>query len=141
MGLERVITIKEGVLNNFDSSNFKPIIQALENITNKQATKENIGSYRVIADHLRATSFMLSQGILFGNEGRPYVLRRILRRAIRHGYLIGLRKPFMAKLVDTLVSIMGEHYIELKENASYIKEQLTLEEEIFQNNRFRNESI
>jgi alanyl-tRNA synthetase len=67
MGLERVIAIKEGVLNNFDSSNFKPIIQALENITNKQATKENIGSYRVIADHLRATSFMLSQGILFGN--------------------------------------------------------------------------
>ena len=131
MGLERVIAIKEGVLNNFDSSNFKPIIQALENITNKQATKENIGSYRVIADHLRATSFMLSQGILFGNEGRPYVLRRILRRAIRHGYLIGLRKPFMAKLVDTLVSIMGEHYIELKENASYIKEQLTLEEERF----------
>ena len=131
MGLERVVAIKEGVLNNFDSSNFKPIIQALENITNKQATKENIGSYRVIADHLRATSFMLSQGILFGNEGRPYVLRRILRRAIRHGYLIGLRKPFMAKLVDTLVSIMGEHYIELKENASYIKEQLTLEEERF----------
>ena len=131
MGLERVVAIKEGVLNNFDSSNFKPIIQALEKIANKQATKDNIGSYRVIADHLRATSFMLSQGILFGNEGRPYVLRRILRRAIRHGYLIGLRKPFMAKLVDTLVSIMGEHYIELKENASYIKEQLTLEEERF----------
>lgn len=131
MGLERVIAIKEGVFNNFDSSNFKPIIETLEKIANKKATKENIGSYRVIADHLRATSFMLSQGILFGNEGRPYVLRRILRRAIRHGYLIGLRKPFMAKLVDTLVDIMGEHYIELKENANYIKEQLTLEEERF----------
>ena len=74
---------------------------------------------------------MLSQGILFGNEGRPYVLRRILRRAIRHGYLIGLRKPFMAQLVDTLVDIMGGHYVELKENANYIKEQLTLEEERF----------
>ena len=131
MGLERVIAIKEGVFNNFDSSNFKPIIEALEKIANKKATKENIGSYRVIADHLRATSFMLSQGILFGNEGRPYVLRRILRRAIRHGYLIGLRKPFMAQLVDTLVDIMGGHYIELKENANYIKEQLTLEEERF----------
>ncbi|WP_141049526.1 alanine--tRNA ligase [Aliarcobacter cryaerophilus] len=131
MGLERVIAIKEGVFNNFDSSNFKPIIETLEKIANKKASKENIGSYRVIADHLRATSFMLSQGILFGNEGRPYVLRRILRRAIRHGYLIGLRKPFMAQLVDTLVDIMGEHYVELKENANYIKEQLTLEEERF----------
>ncbi|MCT7515247.1 alanine--tRNA ligase [Aliarcobacter cryaerophilus] len=131
MGLERVIAIKEGVFNNFDSSNFKPIIETLEKIANKKASKENIGSYRVIADHLRATSFMLSQGILFGNEGRPYVLRRILRRAIRHGYLIGLRKPFMAQLVDTLVDIMGGHYVELKENANYIKEQLTLEEERF----------
>lgn len=131
MGLERVIAIKEGVFNNFDSSNFKPIIETLEKIANKKATKENIGSYRVIADHLRATSFMLSQGILFGNEGRPYVLRRILRRAIRHGYLIGLRKPFMAQLVDTLVNIMGGHYVELKDNTNYIKEQLTLEEERF----------
>ncbi|WP_141048015.1 alanine--tRNA ligase [Aliarcobacter cryaerophilus] len=131
MGLERVIAIKEGVFNNFDSSNFKHIIETLEKIANKKATKENISSYRVIADHLRATSFMLSQGILFGNEGRPYVLRRILRRAIRHGYLIGLRKPFMAQLVDTLVDIMGGHYVELKENANYIKEQLTLEEERF----------
>ena len=131
MGLERVIAIKEGVFNNFDSSNFKPIIETLEKIANKKATKENIGSYRVIADHLRATSFMLSQGILFGNEGRPYVLRRILRRAIRHGYLIGLRKPFMAQLVDTLVDIMGGHYVELKDNTNYIKEQLTLEEERF----------
>ena len=131
MGLERVIAIKEGVLNNFDSSSFKPIIETLEKIANKKATKENIGSYRVIADHLRATSFMLSQGILFGNEGRPYVLRRILRRAIRHGYLIGLRKPFMAQLVDTLVDIMGGHYVELKDNTNYIKEQLTLEEERF----------
>ena len=131
MGLERVIAIKEGVFNNFDSSSFKPIIETLEKIANKKATKENIGSYRVIADHLRATSFMLSQGILFGNEGRPYVLRRILRRAIRHGYLIGFRKPFMAQLVDTLVNIMGGHYVELKDNTNYIKEQLTLEEERF----------
>ncbi|QKF60099.1 alanine--tRNA ligase [Aliarcobacter lanthieri] len=131
MGLERVIAIKEGVFNNFDSSNFKPIIEKIEELANKKATKENIGSYRVIADHLRATSFMLSQGILFGNEGRPYVLRRILRRAIRHGYLIGFRKPFMAKLVDTLIKIMGGHYVELVENQNFIKEQLTLEEERF----------
>ena len=131
MGLERVIAIKEGVLNNFDSSNFKPIIEKIEKLSSKKATKENIGSYRVIADHLRATSFMLSQGILFGNEGRPYVLRRILRRAVRHGYLIGFRKPFMAQLLDTLINIMGGHYIELVENKNFIKEQLTLEEDRF----------
>lgn len=131
MGLERVIAIKEGVFNNFDSSNFKPIIEKIEELASKKATSETIGSYRVIADHLRATSFMLSQGILFGNEGRPYVLRRILRRAVRHGYLIGFRKPFMAKLLDTLTNIMGGHYTELVENKNFIKEQLTLEEDRF----------
>ena len=131
MGLERVIAIKEGVLNNFDSSNFKPIIEKIEELAGKKAIKENIGSYRVIADHLRATSFMLSQGILFGNEGRPYVLRRILRRAVRHGYLIGFRKPFMAQLLDTLINIMGGHYTELVENQNFVKEQLTLEEDRF----------
>ena len=131
MGLERVIAIKEGVLNNFDSSNFKPIIEKIEELASKKADKNTIGSYRVIADHLRATSFMLSQGILFGNEGRPYVLRRILRRAVRHGYLLGFRKPFMAKLLDTLISILGDHYSELVENKNFIKEQLTLEEDRF----------
>ena len=131
MGLERVIAIKEGVLNNFDSSNFKPIIEKIEELASKKADKSSIGSYRVIADHLRATSFMLSQGILFGNEGRPYVLRRILRRAVRHGYLLGFRKPFMAKLLDTLISILGGHYSELVENKNFIKEQLTLEEDRF----------
>ena len=74
---------------------------------------------------------MLSQGILFGNEGRPYVLRRILRRAVRHGYLIGFRKPFMAKLLDTLITILGGHYTELVENQNFVKEQLTLEEDRF----------
>ena len=131
MGLERVIAIKEGVLNNFDSSNFQPIIKKVEEITNKTHTPSTIGSYRVIADHLRATSFMLSQGILFDKEGRGYVLRRILRRAVRHGYLLGLRKPFMAQLIDTLCDILGSHYTELVEKASYIKEQLTLEEDRF----------
>lgn len=131
MGLERVIAIKEGVFNNFDSSNFKPIINAIAKLNKKEPTKENIGSYRVIADHLRAVSFMLSQGILFGNEGRPYVNRRILRRAVRHGYLLGFREAFMAELVDVLISIMGDHYTDLKEQASFIKEQLTLEEERF----------
>ena len=131
MGLERVIAIKEGVLNNFDSSNFKPLVNEVAKLAKKQPTKETIGSYRVIADHLRAVSFMLSQGILFGNEGRPYVNRRILRRAVRHGYLLGLREAFMSKLVDVLIKMMGEHYTDLKEQASFIKEQIMLEEERF----------
>jgi alanyl-tRNA synthetase len=133
MGLERVIAIKEGVYNNFDSSNFKPIIEKIEALASKKATEETIGSYRVIADHLRAVSFMLSQGILFGNEGRPYVNRRILRRAVRHGYLLGFRKPFMSEAFDTLCEMMGGHYTDLQEQANYIKEQLTLEEERFLN--------
>jgi len=131
MGLERVIAIKEGVFNNFDSSNFIPIINKLESLASNKKDASNIGSYRVISDHLRACSFMLSQGILFGNEGRPYVNRRIMRRAVRHGYLLGFRKPFMAKLYDTLCDIMGGHYSELIEKKAYVKEQMTLEEERF----------
>ncbi|MCP4971353.1 MAG: alanine--tRNA ligase [Arcobacter sp.] len=131
MGLERVIAIKEGVFNNFDSSNFQSIIKKIEELSGKKADKQTIGSYRVIADHLRANSFMLVQGILFGNEGRPYVNRRILRRAVRHGYLLGFRKPFMAELYDTLCQIMGTHYTELIEKKEYVKEQLVLEEQRF----------
>jgi len=131
MGLERVIAIKEGVLNNFDSSNFLPLINKLEELVGKKTTKKTLGSYRVIADHLRASAFMLSQGILFDKEGKGYVLRRILRRAVRHGYLLGFRKPYMADLYDTLADILGEHYSELIENAAYVKEQLTLEEARF----------
>lgn len=131
MGLERVVAIKEGVLNNFDSSLFTPIIQKIEELTGKNTSTSTIGSYRVIADHIRATSFMLSQGILFANEGRGYVARRILRRAVRHGYLLGQRKAFMSELVDVLCEIMGDHYTDLVEKKSYLKEQITLEEERF----------
>ena len=131
MGLERVIAIKEGVLNNFDSSTFKPIIEKMEQICNQKATAETIGHYRVIADHIRAVSFMLAQGIRFGSEGREYVLRRILRRAVRHGYLLGMRKAYMANLVDTLLDTMNGHYSELEEQKDYIKEQITLEEQRF----------
>ena len=131
MGLERVIAIKEGVLNNFDSSTFKPMVQKIEMLCNKKATKENISSYRVIADHVRAVSFMLCDGILFDKEGRGYVLRRILRRAVRHGYLLGFRKPYMGNVVDTLVETMYQHYSFLKDKQEYIKEQIKLEEDRF----------
>ena len=131
MGLERVIAIKEGVLNNYDSSTFTPIISKIEEITNKKTTPSTIASYRVIADHLRASAFMLSQGILFDKEGRGYVLRRILRRAVRHGYLLGLRKPYMAGILDTLCDSLSHVYPDLKEKSDFIKEQLTLEEARF----------
>jgi alanyl-tRNA synthetase len=131
MGLERVVAIKEGVLNNFDSSLFQPLIKKMEEISNSKATSETIGHYRVIADHIRAVSFMLAQGIRFGSEGREYVLRRILRRAVRHGYLLGMRDAYMAKLVDTLLQTMQGHYTELEDQKDYIKEQITLEEERF----------
>ncbi len=131
MGLERVIAIKEGVQNNFDSSQFKPMIEKIATLCEIRPTSKTIGSYRVIADHVRAVSFMLSEGILFDKEGRGYVLRRILRRAVRHGYLLGFRKPFMGNIVDTLIDIIGKHYEDLKDKQEYIKEQIFLEEERF----------
>jgi alanyl-tRNA synthetase len=91
----------------------------------------NSASYRVIADHLRSCSFLLAQGINFDKEGRGYVLRRIMRRAIRHGYLLGLREPFMYKLVDTLVDLMGEQYDYLTSKGEAIKASMKLEEERF----------
>ncbi|MEA3290489.1 MAG: alanine--tRNA ligase [Campylobacterota bacterium] len=131
MGLERVIAIKEGVLNNFDSSAFQPIIKKLESISTSKVDEKNIGSFRVIADHVRTIAFMLSQGILFDKIGRGYVARRIARRAIRHAYLLGFRKAFMGELVDALCDIMGDHYSDLLEKKDFIKEQMQLEEDRF----------
>jgi len=131
MGLERITAIKEGVRNNFDSSTFKPLIDKLESLSPSKIDEKNIGSFRVIADHVRTVSFMLSQGILFDKAGRGYVLRRILRRAVRHGYLLGFRTAFMANIVDTLVDIMGKHYNELIEKHTFINEQVTMEEDRF----------
>jgi alanyl-tRNA synthetase len=92
---------------------------------------DNSASYRVIADHLRSCSFLLAQGVNFDKEGRGYVLRRIMRRAIRHGYLLGLREPFMYKLVDTLVNLMGGQYDYLTSKAEAIKTSMKMEEERF----------
>ena len=131
MGLERVVAIKEGVFNNFDSSTFKPLIDAIIAIVGKEPTDKTIASYRVIADHLRSTTFLLAQGVNFDKEGRGYVLRRIMRRAIRHGYLLGLREPFMYRLVDALVAQMGGHYTYLKTQAEGVKAAMKVEEERF----------
>ena len=131
MGLERVVAIKEGALSNYGSSLFMPIIRKVEDMIGKEYMYASGASYRVIADHIRTTVFLLAQGVNFSNEGRGYVLRRILRRAVRHGYLLGFRKPFMYKLVETLVDIMGGEYEYLQTKANTVKEQIELEEARF----------
>ncbi len=135
MGLERVVAIKEGVLNNYHSSLFIPILDKIGELINIPYNYEsrNSASYRVIADHLRSVSFLLAQGVNFDKEGRGYVLRRIMRRAIRHGYLLGFREPFIYKLVDTLIDIMGDSYNYLKDRADAIKSAMKIEEERFFN--------
>ncbi|KIM06217.1 MAG: alanyl-tRNA synthetase [Sulfurovum sp. FS08-3] len=129
MGLERVVAIKEGQINNYHSSLFMPIIRHIESLVGKEYNGN--ASFRVIADHLRSVSFLLAQGVNFDKEGRGYVLRRIMRRAIRHGYLLGLRKPFMYQLVDTLNDIMGTSYPYLIEKSQAIKSAMMMEEERF----------
>lgn len=131
MGLERVVAIKEGKFSNFDSSLFMPIIEAIAKLCGKTYTYEDGASYRVIADHIRSSVFLLAQGVRFDKEGRGYVLRRIMRRALRHGYLLGLKKPFMYQLVDVVCDLMGGHYTYLNEEKDFIKEQIRLEEERF----------
>jgi len=131
MGLERVVAIKEGHLSNYGSSLFMPIIRKVEELIDKEYKYESGASYRVIADHIRTSLFLLAQGINFSNEGRGYVLRRILRRAVRHGYLLGFREAFMFKLVDTVVSIMSDEYGYIKTKAKAVKEQIHLEEARF----------
>ena len=131
MGLERVVAIKEGKTSNYGSSLFMPLINQVQEMIGKEYVYATGASYRVIADHIRTAVFLLSQGTNFSNEGRGYVLRRILRRAVRHGYLLGLRTPFMFKLVDTLVTIMGGEYDYLAGKAEAVKEQIELEEARF----------
>jgi len=133
MGLERVVAIKEGVLNNYHSSLFMPFLNKIGELigTPYDYNAPNSASYRVIADHLRSVSFLLAQGVNFDKEGRGYVLRRIMRRAIRHGYLLGFREPFMYKLVDTLIEVMGKQYDYLPKRAEAIKTSMKLEEERF----------
>ncbi len=131
MGLERVIAVKEGVYSNYDSSLFMPLIKKVEELCGKTYIYESGASYRVIADHIRSTAFLLAQGVSFDREGRGYVLRRILRRAIRHGYLLGIHEPFMYKLLDTLNELMGKQYPYLIEKKESVSEQIRLEEERF----------
>ncbi len=131
MGLERVIAVKEGALSNYDTSLFMPMIHKVEEFTGKKYEYKTGASYRVIADHIRTAVFLLAQDVNFSNEGRGYVLRRILRRAVRHGYLLGLHEAFMYKIVDILVAQMKEVYPYLETKAEAVKTQIQLEEERF----------
>lgn len=131
MGLERVQAILEGKFSNYDTQLFMPLINHVAKLCGIPYEYEKGASYRVIADHIRSVSFLLAQGVNFDKEGRGYVLRRILRRAVRHGYLLGIKEPFMYKLVDTLCEIMGSHYTYLNEKKENIKELILLEEERF----------
>jgi alanyl-tRNA synthetase len=131
MGLERISAILQGVYSNYDTDLFKTLIAASVDIIGVKAEGEHRASHRVIADHLRATSFLIADGVLPSNEGRGYVLRRIMRRAMRHAHLLGATEPVMWRLVPVLVAEMGRAYPELVRAEALIRETLRLEETRF----------
>lgn len=131
LGLERVSAVMQGLHNNYEIDIFKNIIAATETLTHIKANTENLNSFRVIADHIRSIGFLLSDGILPSNEGRGYVLRRILRRAMRHLYLLGYKKPALYKLIAVLESEMGKAYPELTHAKIATTQTLKNEEERF----------
>ena len=131
MGLERIAALLQGTHDNYETDHFKKLIAATENEVNKKSSKENLSSFRVIADHLRASSFLVAEGVLPSNEGRGYVLRRIMRRGMRHSHMLGSKQPVFSKLFETLLQEMSGNYPELKRAESLIKETLKMEEEKF----------
>ncbi|WP_295636069.1 alanine--tRNA ligase, partial [Novosphingobium sp.] len=131
MGLERVAAVLQGEHDNYDTDTFRALIAASESLTGVKAEGENTASHRVIADHLRSTSFLLADGVLPSNEGRGYVLRRIMRRAMRHAHLLGAKEPLMHRLVPALVTEMGAAYPELGRAAPLIEDVLAREETRF----------
>ena len=131
MGLERIAAVLQGTHDNYEIDLFKALIAASVSLTGVPAKGEAKPSHRVIADHLRAVSFLIADGVLPSNEGRGYVLRRIMRRAMRHAHLLGAEEPLMWRLVPTLVTEMGHAYPELERGQSLIVETLKLEETRF----------
>ncbi|MDW7673158.1 MAG: alanine--tRNA ligase [Bacillota bacterium] len=132
MGLERIASVLQQVGSNYDTDLLEPLIKAVEVICNKQYDKGEAGfPYRVIADHIRACTFLVNDGVLPSNEGRGYVLRRILRRAVRFGKSLGIEKPFMYQLVSVVMDLMAGAYPELKEKRDYIEKVIRIEEERF----------
>jgi alanyl-tRNA synthetase len=141
MGLERMASVLQGVESVFETDMFRHLIEATAAALGQGPAKDNIASYRVIADHLRASSFLISDGVLPSNEGRGYVLRRIMRRAMRHAQLLGAKDPLMHRLVWALVREMGQAYPELVRAEKLIEETLRLEETRFRKTLARGLSI
>jgi alanyl-tRNA synthetase len=131
MGLERVAALLQGTHDNYETDHFKKLIQSASNSLNVKVDETNSSSFRVIADHLRASSFLLAEGVLPSNEGRGYVLRRIMRRGMRHSHLLGSKKPIFYDVFKTLLEEMSNNYPELERAQSLIKETLKTEEEKF----------
>jgi alanyl-tRNA synthetase len=133
LGLERLAAILQGVKNNYETDLFVPIISRTMELLGKGRShyQEHRAAYHTITDHSRAIAFLIADGVRPGNEGRDYVLRRILRRAAYQGQVLGFNQPFLAETADTVIDIMGEHYTELRNKRDYIKEVITGEEERF----------
>jgi len=130
-GLDRICQVLQGQTSNYHTDLFLPIMDKIAEVTGVPYSQEDGVSHRVIADHVRCLSFALADGGFPSNEGRGYVLRRILRRASRHGRLLNMHEPFLYKLVDSVIEIMGHHYHELVEKQHYIKSVIKAEEERF----------
>ncbi len=131
MGLERIAAVMQGTHDNYEIDLFKRLIAASVDLTGVSAVGDEAPSHRIIADHLRASSFLIADGVLPSNEGRGYVLRRIMRRAMRHAHLLGAKDPLLHRLVPALVGEMGRAYPELQRGEKLIDETLKLEETRF----------
>jgi len=131
MGLERISALLQGTHDNYEIDHFKTLIETSSNLTKSKVTEKNMASHRVIADHLRASSFLIAEGVLPSNEGRGYVLRRIMRRGMRHSHTLGSKGPIFYKMVPTLIEEMSDSYPELKAAEPLITETLKTEEEKF----------
>jgi len=121
----------QGTHDNYETDLFKTLIKVSSELTKTKITKDNIASHRVIADHFRASAFLIAEGVLPSNEGRGYVLRRIMRRGMRHTHILGSKEPIFCKIVPTLINEMSDSYPELKRAEPLITEILKTEEEKF----------
>ena len=131
MGLERIAALLQGTHDNYETDHFQKIIGSISEAVKVKPNKENLASFRVIADHLRASSFLIAEGVLPSNEGRGYVLRRIMRRGMRHSHLLGSKEPIFFNIFKTLMEEMKGNYSELSRAEALIRETLKMEEEKF----------
>ena len=131
MGLERITALLQGTHDNYKTDHFIKLINSISDSVKIKPSEKNISSFRVIADHLRASSFLIAEGVLPSNEGRGYVLRRIMRRGMRHSHLLGSKQPIFFNIFKTLMNEMSDNYPELKRAESLVRETLKAEEEKF----------